>query len=190
MLAGVTHDNDRATARLAGVRDALAAAGLKLPPAYVAERRYALAAAREGLQHLMRAPTPPTAVICGNDVLAFGALLEAQRLGIDVPRELSIVGFDDLDLASHVHPSLTTVHVPAEAMWRRAADCALAPLRAQAPDPGGEVEVSLVVRGSTAPPARPAAAQPAGAASGSAGARTSAGSALTTRSAGTGRPSR
>jgi LacI family transcriptional regulator len=153
MLAGVTHDNDRATARLAGVRDALAAAGLKLPPAYVAERRYALAAAREGLQHLMRAPTPPTAVICGNDVLAFGALLEAQRLGIDVPRELSIVGFDDLELASHLQPALTTVHVPAETMWRTAAEQVLGLLRGGDAPPGVEVEVSLVVRGSTAPPA-------------------------------------
>jgi LacI family transcriptional regulator len=153
MLAGVTHDNDRATARLAGVRDALAAAGLKLPPAYVAERRYGLAAAREGLQHLMRAPTPPTAVVCGNDVLAFGALLEAQRLGLDVPRELSIVGFDDLELASHVHPALTTVHVPAEAMWRTAADQVLAMLGGGDVPPDAQVEVSLVVRGSTAPPA-------------------------------------
>lgn len=156
MLAGVTRDNDRAAARLAGVRDALAAAGLELPPVYVAERRYGLAAAREGLQQLMRPPTPPTAVICGNDVLAFGALLEAQRLGIEVPRELSIVGFDDLELASHLQPALTTVHVPAEAMWRAAAEQVLAMLRmlrgGEAP-PDVEVEVSLVVRGSTAPPA-------------------------------------
>jgi LacI family transcriptional regulator len=153
MLAGVTSDNDRAAARLAGVRDALAAAGLKLPPAYVAERRYSLAAAREGLQCLMRAPTPPTAVVCGNDVLAIGALFEAQRLGIEVPRELSIVGFDDLEIASHVHPTLTTVHVPAEAMWRTAAEHVLALLRGSDAVPVTEVEVSLVVRGSTAPPA-------------------------------------
>jgi LacI family transcriptional regulator len=153
MLAGVTRDNDRATARLAGVRDALAAAGLKLPPAYVAERRYALAAAREGLQQLMQAPTPPTAVICGNDVLALGALLEAQRLGLEVPRDLSIVGFDDLELASHLQPALTTVHVPAETLWRSAAEQVLGMLRDHAKPQGVEVEVSLVVRGSTAPPA-------------------------------------
>jgi LacI family transcriptional regulator len=155
MLAGVTRDNDRAAARLVGVRDALAAAGLKLPPAYVAERRYSLAAAREGLQHLMRATTPPTAVVCGNDVLAIGALLEAQRLSIEVPRELSIVGFDDLELASHVQPALTTVHVPAEAMWRTAAEQVLAMLGGNEAPADVEVEVSLVVRGSTAPPSAP-----------------------------------
>jgi LacI family transcriptional regulator len=154
MLAGLTRDNDRAAARLAGVRAALAAVGIGLPPARVAERRYTLAAAREGLQCLMQGAAPPTAVVCGNDVLAIGALLEAQRLGIEVPRQLSIVGFDDLELASHVNPGLTTVHVPAETMWRRAAERVLAMLQGDEPAPNTEIEVSLVVRGSTAPPVR------------------------------------
>lgn len=161
MLAGVTRDNDRATARLAGVRAALAAAGLELTPQRLAERRYDLAAAREGLQRLMEARPAPTAVVCGNDVLAFGALLEAQRLGIDVPGELSIIGFDDLDLASHLQPALTTVHVPADEMWRGAADLVLALLRGEPGPPPAEVQVSLVVRGSTGPaPRRPARARP------------------------------
>ena len=154
MLAGVTHDNDRADARVRGVRDALVAAGLALPASRLAERPYALASAREGLRELMEATPAPTAVVCGNDVLALGALLEAQHLGLDVPRDLSIVGFDDLEMASHVQPALTTVHVPAEAMWRRAAERALALARGEAPARDLEVEVSLVVRGSTAPPAQ------------------------------------
>lgn len=153
MLAGVTRDNDRAAERVRGVREALAAASLSLPAERLVERRYGLAPAREGLQQLLEAASPPTAVVCGNDVLAFGALLEAQRLGLDVPRDLSIVGFDDLEMASHVQPALTTVHVPAETMWRRAADRALAMLRGEAAAREPEIEVSLVVRGSTAPPA-------------------------------------
>jgi LacI family transcriptional regulator len=154
MLAGITRDNDRASARLAGVRGALGAAGIALPPQRVVERRYDIAAARDGLQRLMEASPPPTAIVCGNDVLAFGALFEAQRLGLAVPRDLSIVGFDDLDLASHLQPALTTVHVPAEAMWRRAADLVLALLRGEPPSPAAEVQVSLVVRGSTGPAPR------------------------------------
>lgn len=154
MLAGVTHDNDRAAARVRGVREALVAAGLSLPAHRLVERPYGLAPAREGLRQLMEAAPPPTAIVCGNDVLALGALLEAQHLGLDVPRDLSIVGFDDLEMASHMRPALTTVHVPAEAMWRRAAECALAMVRGEAPARDHEVEVSLVVRGSTAPPAR------------------------------------
>jgi LacI family transcriptional regulator len=154
MLAGVTRDNDRAAARVRGVREALAAAGLSLPANRLVERAYGLAPAREGLRQLMEATPAPTAIVCGNDVLALGALLEAQHLGLDVPRELSIVGFDDLEMASHMQPALTTVHVPAEAMWRRAAECSLAMVRGEAPAHDHEVEVSLVVRGSTAPPAR------------------------------------
>lgn len=154
MLAGRTRDNDRAAARVRGVQEALQAAGLALPAQRLVERPYALAPAREGLRQLLEAAPAPTAVVCGNDVLALGALLEAQQLGLRVPQDLSIVGFDDLELASHVQPALTTVHVPAEAMWRRAAERALAMARGEAPARDPEVEVSLVVRGSTAPPAR------------------------------------
>ena len=154
MLAGVTRENDRAAARVRGVSEALMAAGLSLPAHRLVERPYGLAPAREGLRQLMQATPPPTAIVCGNDVLAIGALLEAQHMGLNVPRELSIVGFDDLEMAAHVQPALTTVHVPAEAMWRRAAERALAMVRGEAPTRDHEVEVSLVVRGSTAPPAK------------------------------------
>ena len=154
MLAGITQGNDRAAARVAGVRDALHAAGLELAPSRLVERRYGLAAAREGLRTLLQARPAPTAVVCGNDVLAFGALLEAQALGLDVPADLSIVGFDDLELASHLRPALTTVQVPAEAMWRCAADLVLSLLRGEPPPAAVELQVSLVVRGSTGPAPR------------------------------------
>ena len=152
MLAGITRDNDRAAARVRGVREALAAAGLDLPAARLVERRYGLALAREGLRQLMAAKSQPTAVVCGNDVLAFGALLEAQRLGIAVPGALSIVGFDDLELAAHVQPALTTVRVPAEAMWRCAAERVLAALQGSELPRETEIEVALVVRESSGPP--------------------------------------
>jgi LacI family transcriptional regulator len=158
LLAGVTRDNDRAAARALGVRRALEAAGLPLPASHAVERPYGLAPAREGLRRLLDARPTPTAVICGNDVLAMGALLEAQHLGLPVPGRLSIIGFDDLELASHLQPALTTVQVPAERMWREVAERALALARGEAPGPNLEVEVSLVVRGSTAPPARRAKA--------------------------------
>jgi LacI family transcriptional regulator len=154
MLAGVTRDNDRATARVAGVRAALHDAGLELPAQRLVERKYGLAAARDGLRELMAPRVKPTAVVCGNDVLAFGALLEAQRMGIAVPQALSIVGFDDLELAHHVQPALTTVRVPAEAMWRTAADRLIAALRGEAVPHATEIEVALVVRDSTGPAPR------------------------------------
>ncbi len=152
MLAGVTRDNDRAAERVRGVRQALAAARIALPASRLVERRYGLEPARDGLRQLMAADPPPTAVVCGNDVLAFGALLEAQRLGIAVPGQLSIVGFDDLELAMHLQPALTTVHVPAEEMWRCAAERVLAALAGDALPQATQIQVSLVVRESSAPP--------------------------------------
>ncbi len=153
MLAGVTRDNDRAAERVRGVREALQSCGLELPAARLVERRYGIVPAREGLRILMATPAPPTAIVCGNDVLAFGALLEAQRLGLAVPGQLSIVGFDDLELAAQLQPALTTVRVPAEAMWRSAADRLLALLAGDELPGGAEIEVALVVRESSGPPA-------------------------------------
>lgn len=153
MLAGLTRANDRAAARVIGVREALQAAGHELPPERLVERAYGLGPARDGLRALLAARPAPTAVVCGNDVLAFGALLEARKLGLAVPAQLSIVGFDDLELAAHVHPPLTTVRVPAEALWRRAAERVIDALRGEESAQQNEFEVALVVRGSTAPPA-------------------------------------
>jgi LacI family transcriptional regulator len=152
MLAGVTHDNDRAAARVRGLREALAAARIALPASRLVERRYGLEPAREGLRQLMATDPPPTAIVCGNDVLAFGALLEAQRLGVAVPLQLSIIGFDDLELAAHLRPALTTVHVPADEMWRCAADRVLAALAGDELPRATQIQVSLVVRDSSGPP--------------------------------------
>jgi len=152
MLAGITADNDRAAERVAGVREALARAGLKLPAAALAESAYALQPAREAARRLLEVAAPPTALVCGNDVLAFGALLECQTLGLEVPRQLSVLGFDDLDMARQWRPALTTMHVPTERMWALAAEDLLARLEGtQAGPVQRELQVELVVRESTAP---------------------------------------
>lgn len=154
MLSGITRDNDRASGRTEGFRRALQEAGVDLPAHYMVERKYELSEAREGFRSLMSTRPAPTAIVCGNDVLAFGALIEAQRSGIAVPRAVSIVGFDDLELARHIQPTLTTLHVPTEQMWQCAAERLLAALD-QLPHPAAtEVEVELVVRESTGPAPR------------------------------------
>ena len=129
-------------------------AGLDLPPNRLVERRYALADARDGFRALMDQKPRPTAVLCGNDVLAFGSLLEAERMGLKVPGDVSIIGFDDLELARHVRPALTTVRVQAEEMWRTAADRLLSTLRGEQAPRATEIDVSLVVRESTGPAPR------------------------------------
>jgi LacI family transcriptional regulator len=151
MLAGVSRHNDRAAARIAGVRLALKKARLKLAPQHLVERRYGLAEAREGFRQLMAATPAPTAIVCGNDVLAFGVLLEARRMGIAVPRDLSVIGFDDLEMARHLQPALTTLHVPTETLWRTVAGRIVAALAQQPVPAATEVEVELVVRESSGP---------------------------------------
>lgn len=154
MISGVTANNERARDRLEGVRDALAARGIALPASRVIEKPYSLASGREGLRALMALPQPPTAVMCGNDVLAIGAIAECNTLGVAVPRELSVTGFDDMEIASLLSPGLTTVHFPTLELGQLAAAQLLDQLAGEAAIDQHELPVRLQVRGTTAAPAR------------------------------------
>jgi LacI family transcriptional regulator len=113
--------NDRARERMNGIRDAMQAAGLPPDDLTLIETPYSVENGGKAMARLMARAPRPTAVICGNDVLAVGALQQAQRLGLSVPRDVSITGFDDIELARVVTPRLTTVHVPHRDMGRKAA---------------------------------------------------------------------
>jgi LacI family transcriptional regulator len=154
MISGVTANNERARDRLQGVRDALAARGLKLAPERVIERPYSLASGREGLRLLMAGAPAPTAVMCGNDVLAIGAIAECNTLGIAVPQQVSVTGFDDMEIASLLSPGLTTVHFPTLELGQLAAAHLLAQLGGERSARQHELPVHLKVRGTTASPAR------------------------------------
>ena len=69
-------------------------------------------AGREAAQHLLELARPPTAIVAANDLMALGAMAAAQARGLVVGQEVSITGFDDIPLAEHAHPSLTTVRQP------------------------------------------------------------------------------
>jgi DNA-binding LacI/PurR family transcriptional regulator len=89
-----------------------AAEGLEFPPGFVRDAQNTLAGGAGALEALMKLPEPPTAVVASTDVLAIGALHAACRMGLDVPGDVSIVGFDDLPMAEYTTPSLTTVCMP------------------------------------------------------------------------------
>lgn len=148
MLAGITESNDRARERLNGTRRRLLHHGLELPAEAVLEVPYSIAEGRQALSQLL--PTGITAIVCGNDVIAYGALLEAQRLGIAVPDELSIVGFDDLSLSAEISPSLTTVQVGASAMGDAAARCLIEAVQQGSAISSQRLPTQLVQRGTTA----------------------------------------
>lgn len=98
----------------------------------------------------------PTAVLCSSDLMALGAMREARRRGVSVPENLSVVGFDDISLASYCAPALTTLAQPIEEMANAAVDELVHRLDPDRPDraPGGHSRVfrpRLVVRESTAP---------------------------------------
>jgi LacI family transcriptional regulator len=75
----------------------------------------------QGAHHLLALPDPPTAIFASNDQMAFGVMEAARERGLRLPEDLSVVGFDDILQASHVHPQLTTVRQPMEEMGHRAA---------------------------------------------------------------------
>jgi len=154
MIPGVIAGNDRARERLAGVQEALALRGIALLPQHVIESPYTLAAARAAMHALMASVHPPTAVICGNDVLAMGAVLECHAQSIAVPGEVSVTGFDDMEAASILVPALTTVRVPMRELGCTAAQQILAHIDGKAAARMTELAVDLIVRGTTAPPPR------------------------------------
>jgi LacI family transcriptional regulator len=149
VIAGLTAHNDRARERLAGVREALAGRGIELAPARVVEADFLILQGRRAFLELLERAPGFTALVCGNDILALGALTECVRRGIEVPRRLSIAGFDDIDMAAEVTPALTTVHVPAADIGRIAAERMLARLGGCSVPKREEVRVELVVRQST-----------------------------------------
>lgn len=122
ILTGITNKNDRAKDRVAGALELLAENKIHLKPEVIVECHYELQEARLGLKKLLISNPKITAIICGQDVLALGALLEAQNQGMKIPRDLSIVGFDDLEISRHLMPSLTTIHIDAIGMWAQAAN--------------------------------------------------------------------
>ena len=152
MIAGITANNERARERLEGVRTALAARGTELPTERVVEKPFTPAAGREGLMEVTSGARMPTAVVCGNDLLAIGALAECHARGLAVPRDISITGFDDMEIAALVVPGLTTVHFPTVELGAYAAHHLLRRLAGEVVELRRELPVELVVRGSTAPP--------------------------------------
>lgn len=107
--------------------------------------------ARTAAEAALTAPgTRPTAIVCDDDILAAGACKAARRLGLRIPEDLSVTGFDDLALATAVEPELTTVRLPAERIGEHGMTALLAVLEGT-PWTAADLPVELVVRDSTGP---------------------------------------
>lgn len=142
--------------RLAGYQAALADHGIAFDPNLVCEGDFLQTQGYHCTQRLLSLADPPTALFVSNDVMAFGAMEAARERGLQLPRDLSIIGFDDIPEANHVHPPLTTVRQPLEEMGRSAANLLLKYIA----NPLAEVErvelsTELILRGSCQAPRIP-----------------------------------
>ncbi|MRU14872.1 LacI family DNA-binding transcriptional regulator [Roseovarius sp. A21] len=144
--------NDRARERMNGVREAMQAAGLPPEGLHLIEVPYSVDHGAEAMGQLMALSPRPTAVICGNDVLAVGAMQKAQEMGLDVPRDVSVTGFDDIELARVVTPQLTTVHVPHRDMGRQAAQLLKQMIGGTPMAQSVALQTELRLRGTLGPP--------------------------------------
>jgi DNA-binding LacI/PurR family transcriptional regulator len=140
-------------ARLDGYRAAMDAAGVPVDPDLI---RHGAFHVNEGVQEgraLLDLADPPTAIFAGNDLQAFGVYQAARELRLHIPEDLSVVGFDDLPVASWVGPPLTTIRQPLFQMAVTAARQVLMLARGEKPSQTRvELATELVVRESTAPP--------------------------------------
>jgi LacI family transcriptional regulator len=153
LICGRTDVNDRARERRRAYEDAIRAIGASVEPALMHEGDFEFARGREAMRSLLALSQPPTAVFCANDIQAIGALAECSEHGVEVPRDMSLVGFDDQPVAHYVQPQLTTIRVPAQRMGELAATRILDALATGSKPAREELPVELIVRNSTATPA-------------------------------------
>jgi len=153
-LIGGPHGFRSARERRQGFEEALAQAGIALPRSMIADGNYTFESGLVAAERLLDLTPRPTAIFSCNDEMAAGVIHAAAQRGLSVPRDLSIIGFDDTPIAAHVWPPLTTVRWPIASMARSAA------LKLIAEADEGKLNVSepslflstLIRRGSVAAP--------------------------------------
>ncbi len=147
-ISGVSQGNDRARLRIQGIKDAMQQHGLSPDALSIIETPYEIESGAEAFRLLMAQDNRPTAILCGNDVLAVGAVRQADEMGYRVPDDISITGFDDIELARIVRPGLTTIHVPHRDMGRKAAAELIDMIENSSPGQSFRLDTKIVMRNS------------------------------------------
>jgi len=132
--------------------ETLRKAGISANSIYQARSSFEVTDASKAASSILRCSAPPSAIVCDSDVLAVGVYKAAREEGLSIPRDLSVVGFDDSSVARVVHPELTTVAIPTSVIGQRAVQLLLSVLAARQVPLQTVVPLELVVRASTAEP--------------------------------------
>ena len=156
-------EHSTAVRREQGYREAMQDAGIEVNPDWVVDGRFTYRGGLEAAQKLLSAQRRPTAIFASNDDMATAVLAVAHGMGISIPEELSVAGFDDTPVATTVWPELTTIHQPIADMAAQAILLALEGLRRHRAGESVSIihrhaELQLIERASTAPP--PGAGKP------------------------------
>jgi LacI family transcriptional regulator len=139
-------------ARLEGYQRALSAHGIAVDETLIGGNGWYPAMAREAVAQLLARPDPPTALFAASDNLAFNVVEELRRYGLQVPDDIAVIGFDDIEIANELTPPLTTVRIPLMAIGQHAADLILEAIQAdlsQAQPQEYVMPVELIHRGTT-----------------------------------------
>lgn len=168
-VAGPLHLRS-ALARRNAFEQSMLELGLPVRLEFIVEGNHRLEGGEKALKEIFRLKEHPTALLCSNDMTAIGVIREAFELRIEVPRELSVVGFDDIRMADFMIPPLTTIQMSQSELAKLAFDALMKDVKRETPAPEGTeyvLKTRLVIRNSTTfPPthnqmkARPASAPP------------------------------
>jgi LacI family transcriptional regulator len=142
--------------RLKGYRQGLEGAGLAYRDEYVALGDFYVESGERAATALLALPERPTAIVAASDLMAVGALRAAAGAGLSVPGDLSVIGYDDIMLAAHLQPGLTTLRQDKTGLGAAAARALLGAMEREGAEvpPVTTLPVELIVRGTTAPSAQ------------------------------------
>jgi DNA-binding LacI/PurR family transcriptional regulator len=149
---GAAYPKETFRLRFSAYRRILRQAGIRVRDAYMAQSHFALPEARTAAGQLLDVSLPPTAIFCDDDLLAVGVYKAARDRSIRIPDDISVVGFDDIDIAQVLEPELTTVTLPAEQIGEAAIDLLLAAIEGREQAPASPIPLPLTIRRSTSRP--------------------------------------
>src|SRR5690606_30938388 len=141
-----TAHNERARGRRDGVMAAMAERGLTMPQEWMLETPLSYQAGRDAFRRLWWQKRRPTAILFGTDLQAIGALYEARRMGVKVPQQVSILGFDSIEEGEFMQPALSTIRLPAREIGEQAARRMVDLIEGRQPPPAKPLAHSILLR--------------------------------------------